>query len=172
MMFNKTHRFLLVSIVGVVITATAACQTHPVKNSEPDGVAAGVTGVDYLADHLSVQRFNVNGVVGGRAGKGGSTSCCATLPREWQPGMTVTVKWNVTNWRDCQGNEYEAEVPVEKYDEPGRLWINFLPHEQIQVVSSDIGPRNPDYLGPKRAIPKKYPWKKYPPRQHCPNSFK
>lgn len=160
---------ILGAVIFLLIVGSAACQSHAAK---PEGVAVGVTGVDYLADYLSVQRFNVNGLVGGRAGKGSGTSCCATLPEKWQPGMTVKVKWNVTNWRDCKGKEHEATVPVEQYRKAGRLYISFLPGNQVRAVSSALDtPRSPGYKGPRQPIPQKHPWKKYPPHEHCPDSF-
>jgi hypothetical protein len=170
-MLKLTSRLVPVTILLVLVMGSTECQSSPVKSAKSGGVPVGVTGIDYLADHLSVQRFNVNGLVGGRAGTGGSTSCCATLPEKWQPNMAVKVTWNVTNWRDCSGTDHEATVPVEQYAEAGRLYISFLPGNEVRAVSSALDtPRSPGYLGPKQAIPKKQPWKKYPPREHCPNN--
>ena len=175
-MLNATKRFFFTLIVLLITISSTACQGQAAKSTEKSGLAVGGTGIDYLADHLSVQRFNVNGIVGGRAGKGGSTSCCGTLPKKWQPGMTVEIKWNVTNWRDCSGKDYSAIVPVEKYDSPEHLYVNFLPHNKVRVVSTPYYPEKANQPGSeypiKISIPQKQPWKKYPPRQHCPDSFK
>jgi hypothetical protein len=89
---------------------------------DPDEiVGVSLTGIDHLADHLSVQDFYVDGTPGAQAGTGGSLLCCAKLPRVWRPGLTVEVRWNVTNWRDCTGEDFVKRVPVERYDQLGGM---------------------------------------------------
>lgn len=157
----------------MLVTGSAACQQHSAK---ADGVAVGITGVDYLADHLSVQRFSVNGISGAQAGKGGRTVCCVTLPIKWQPNMTVEVDWNVTNWRDCSGTEHKATVTVEEYTKVGKLYVSFFPGNEVRVVSSNDPPTKATVPGSKypikKLIPQKFPWKVYPPHEHCAESFK
>jgi hypothetical protein len=163
--------------MGIVLllalcVSIAGCQPQASNN---DGVPVDIIGIDHLADHLSVQEFSVNGRGAFQAGKGGSNVCCATLPYQWRPGLTVTVRWNVTNWRDCKGEEHKAIVPVEKYDEVGNLWVHFLADGRVRVVSSNYGAAAanvPGSLHPvKDPIPAKYPWKVYPPHTHCKGSF-
>lgn len=165
---RKTHHRRTWILALLVTAGLVACDE---QSKKVEAVGVGITGIDYLANHLSVQRFSVNGVNAFRAGAGSGSVCCATLPREWQPGMTAKVTWNVTNWRDCTGEDYEAIVPVEKYKDAGHLWVSFLPSERVRVVSADLGPRHPDYPGPRETIPQKYPWKMYPPKKHCRESF-
>src|SRR5690606_23002247 len=115
-----------------------------------------------LADHLSVQDFSVAGYGGAQAGKGGSTVCCAMLPDRWRPGMAVEVRWNVTNWRDCEGQEFARQVPVDQYEEAGHLWVHFLADGSVRVVSSGLdAPESPTYPGPHDSIPQKHPWRNY-----------
>ncbi len=134
------------------------------SSSSDATIGVGITGIDNLPeDYLSVQDFSVNGYNGAQAGKGGRTVCCAILPRKWRPGLTVKVHWNVTNWRDRTGAEFDAVVPVERYEEVGHLWVHFLPGGKARAVSSArLGPNNPDYPGPHDPIPNKEPWDKYP----------
>ena len=166
---TRRHLFLYIGLCLLLLVGVASCRQH---DPDKEGIPAGLTGVDYLADHVSVQRFTVNGVSGAQAGKGGSTVCCVMLPRQWQPGMTVKVTWNVTNWRDCTGKDYEAVVPVDKYDEAGHVWVSFLPKGKVRVTASAWhGPGNPKYPGPHREIPKKFPWKVWPPHEHCPELY-
>ncbi|NBA97759.1 DUF3304 domain-containing protein [Pseudomonas sp. R5(2019)] len=128
-------------------------------------MGVGLTGIDHLPDHLSVQRFSVDGRGGAQAGKGGSLVCCGSLPRKWQPDLTVKVRWNVTNWRDCKGEEHEAVVPVEPYDEIGRLYVHFFSDGSVRAVSSNYvawkanEPESPYPI--KDLIPQKYPWQVY-----------
>jgi hypothetical protein len=131
----------------------AAC-----REPTEDTVGAGLTGIDHLADHLSVQEFSVDGHSGFQAGKGGRMVCCVSLPSQWHPGLSVMVRWNVTNWRDCHGEEFERRVPVDRYDEVGTVWVHFLSDGSVRVVSANPGPGNPAYAGPHDPIPQKFPW--------------
>lgn len=170
----KEHAFRMsLALLLFVCMGVAACQQH---DPDKEGVGVLVTGVDYLPDHLSVQRFSVNGQDMGRAGGGGGGVCCAMLPVKWQPGMTVKITWNVTNWRDCTGKNYEAVVPVEKYDKVGNLFVSFFPNQKVRVVSSNYGVAGARMTGSKypikAVIPDKHPWDKWPPDSHCPQLYK
>ena len=110
-----------------------------------------------------------------RRARGGRTVCCVMLPYKWHPDMKVTVRWNVTNWRDCKGEDLEAVVPVEKYDEPEQLWVHFLANGKVRVVSSMYGAAKANAPGSghpvKDPIPDKHPWDDYPPHVHCKKNF-
>ena len=141
---------------------------------DPDEVVGvPLTGIDHLADHLSVQNFYVDGTPGAQAGKGGSLHCCVGLPRVWRPGLTVEVRWNVTNWRDCTGEDFVRRVPVERYDPLSQIWVHFLANGSVRVVSSNYypeGARNPESEYPvKEPIPDKHPWSTYSLDVTCKN---
>ena len=138
-----------------------------VAGCEEQTAGVGITGIDHLPDHLSVQDFYVDGYSAFRAGGSGGAVCCALLPKRWRPDLTVEIRWNVTNWRDCEGNDYVRRVLVEPYSEPGRLWVHFLRNGEVRAISSGIGPRNPDYPGPHDPIPSKRPWNIYPLDATC-----
>ncbi len=57
----------------IAISGLTGCQMPPKSSST---MSVGMTGIDHLADHLSVQDYWVNGQPGFQAGKGGSN----TLP--------------------------------------------------------------------------------------------
>src|SRR5690606_39331412 len=97
---------------------------------------------------------------------------CAMLPATWRPDMTVEVRWNVTNWRDCEGEEFVRQVPIDQYEEVGTLWVHFLADGNVRVVVSNPGPGNPAYPGPHDPIPQKHPWKDYPSVEHCNKQWK
>jgi hypothetical protein len=147
--------------LGLLLTvALTACQS-PGKEATFGG---DLTGIDHLANYLSVSDFSVNGAWGAQAGNGGSTTCCVVLPEKWHPGLTVHVKWNVSNWKDHAGSgSYEADVPVDRYTKPEHVWVHFLSDGTVRVVVSDYYPRSPDYPGPHDPIPQKHPWDDYQP---------
>lgn len=144
-------RMALLILAGVL----AACQSTPPMRG------VGMTGIDQLADHLSVQDFQVDGHSGFQAGKGGRVACCAIVPETWHPGLKVHVTWNVTNWRDRTSSELEADVLVDRYDEIGRMYVHFLPDGHVQVLLSNYYPEGQYYPGPQN-IPQKFPWDRYP----------
>ncbi len=154
----------------VLCLSLAACEA---KDPAEETIPARLTGIDHLPDHLSVQNFSVNGAGGFQAGGGGRVTCCVSLPRKWHPGLTAVVRWNTTNLRDCTWEQRARRVPVEPYDEVGRVWTHFLADGSVRVVSSDIGPGiygpNEDYPGPHDPIPRKTPYKVYGTwASHCP----
>src|SRR5690349_3337058 len=132
----------------------------------------GITGIDHLPEDMSVQRFYVDGYDASRAGGGGRMVCCASLPNRWRPDLTVEIRWNVTNWRDCDWTEHVRQVQVERYEEPGRLWVHFMANGAVRVISSGIGPGNPGYPGPHDQIPSNDPWDKYQWGPRCHALFK
>ncbi|EHK64467.1 hypothetical protein KYC_20794 [Achromobacter arsenitoxydans SY8] len=145
-----------------------ACDSGSAKE---DMVPVSLTGIDHLADHLSVQDFGVNGTGGFQAGKGGRIVCCVSLPRKWRPDLSVVVRWHITNWQGCDWESYERRVPVDRYDKVGSLYIHFMADGSVRAVSSNINPAyaNPDYPGPHDRIPQKKPWAVYEPQPgRCP----
>lgn len=91
----------------------------------------------------------------------GRVACCAIVPETWHPGLKVHVTWNVTNWRDRTSTELAADVPVDRYDEIGRMYVHFLSDGRVQVLLSNYFPEGESYPGPKD-IPQKFPWDRYP----------
>jgi Protein of unknown function (DUF3304) len=152
------RRYSLLLIVGtLLIPGLAACQEKPVKTT---GVS--ITGLDHLAEHLSIQNFWVDGTAGQQAGGGGSQVCCATIPSKWQPGTKVNVRWAVTNWKRRVYTMYERVVEVEKYDTPASVYVHFLRDGSVKVLSFDGYPEKPGYPGPSYdTVLKKQPWKDY-----------
>jgi len=126
--------------------------------------SASMSGIDHLADNLSVTDFWVNGTGGFQAGQGGRSAPGPALPEKWHPGLTVHVAWDVRDWQRDKGSRHEADVPVDPYTEDGDLWVHFLANGTVRVVVSNMGPRSPIYPGPHDPIPDKNPWDMYPPR--------
>ena len=137
----------------------AACQAN-----EPRGktVGATLTGLDHLEAHLSIQNFWVNGAPGHQAGKGGRTVCCIGLPEKAKPGETVKVRWGVTNWAHKAYSLHEREVPLERRDPRGVLYIHFLRDGSVRAVLYDGYPEKRGYPGPAYdTVLRKHPWDVY-----------
>jgi hypothetical protein len=148
----------------------AGCGSFRADNAT-EGVS--MTGIDHLADHLSVQDFWVDGRSGFQAGKGGSVVCCARIPLKWTPSASVEVRWEVANWRDGTWRCFRRSVQLEPYEQLGRLYVHFLPDGGVKAAVSDLAPWSNEYPGPRIPIPQKEPWKVYPkpsPTDHCPEN--
>jgi len=78
-----------------------------------------------------------------RWGVGGADVCCTSIPRVWYPGMKVLVRWDMPD-----GHQHivkEKVVEVERYETPGSIYMHFFPDDEVRVVVSPVGPRNPAY---------------------------
>jgi hypothetical protein len=140
--------------------SVSACKA----TEKEEQVGVGLTGLDHLAEHLSIQEFTVNGTSGHKAGRGGSTVCCVNVPAKWRPGITLKVRWGVTNWKRRAFTFYEREVELEKYDELGPLYIHFLPNGDVRAVSSMFAAwgQGGFYPGPAYdTVLRKQPWKDF-----------
>ncbi len=119
-------------------------------------VGAGLSGVHHLGSAFKIDEFNVDGTDGGNVGwegGGGRSTCCVDLPKKWTPGLTVVVRWAISDWSKVNRAEtaagnydsvssagmFRANVPVEKYDEPDQLYVHFFPDGRARVVSSPFG---------------------------------
>ncbi len=141
--------------------SSAKPSTTPVaKRSAADDalIALPITGIDHLADHVSIQNFWVNGASGQQAGKGGRRVCCVRVPRTWKPGLILTVRWEILNWRDWEDDVHETKVELEPYTDLGALYVHFLADGSVRAVATNEGPRSPTYIGPRIPIPQKEPW--------------
>lgn len=147
-------------LLTVLVCGLTACNAMGAGKEEADGV--GLTGIDHLADHLSVQNFWVDGYNGAQAGKGGSLVCCVAVPAKWRPNLSAHVEWHVTDWKARTSQSHEADVPIDRYTELGTMYVHFLANGQVRITLSNESPRSPTYPGARDPIPKKEPWKTYP----------
>lgn len=84
----------------------------------------------------------------GAWGAGVGNVCCASVPKIWHQDMKVLVHWDMP-----EGSKHifkEKVVDVEKYDEPGTIYLHFFPDDEVRVVVSQ-------YAGWSRMHPIKPP---------------
>lgn len=111
-----------------------------------------VSAVHYFPVNYRIDEFYVNSHAYGSSsfdGLAGGGLCCAWLPKQWKPGITVDVSWSVTDWTRTPIDDkinfdaakirivgmYRAKVIVEKYDQPDDLFIHFFDGGYVRVTT-------------------------------------
>jgi len=146
--------------LGCALTALVLCAC------EKPTVDVSLHGVNYSNEAFS---YNVRDpAVPDDSGSGGElidrfaaggTTCCATLPRTWRPGIKLQV--NTTHWLKQlpDGSLPEVketrvvEVPPYVDGKPGELWVLRAADGSISVVSSDFQPDHPKWPGKVKGWP-------------------
>jgi len=89
----------------------------------------------------------------------GGTTCCATLPRKWRPGIKLhirTIHW-LKQLPDGSLPEIKqahvVEVPKYVDGKPGELWVLRNADGSIGVVSSDFQPDHAQWPGKVKGWP-------------------
>ena len=106
------------------------------QKEESPTVGAQVGIVNHTGRYIS--SASVDGAGGGRMsawGAGVANICCASIPRIWYPGIKVRVRWNMPE--GIQDVIKEKTVEVERYDEPGSIYMHFFPNDEVRVVVSN-----------------------------------
>ena len=96
----------------------------------------------------------VNGAGGGTMsawGAGVANICCTSIPSVWYPGIKVLVRWDMPEGRTHVIKEKVVEV--ERYDEPGSIYMHFFPNDEVRVLSSLVDPGHPNYPIPRPVKP-------------------
>lgn len=104
------------------------------EGSEPKTAPAQVGVVNHTGNYIYSASAD---------GAGNANICCASIPRVWYSGMKVSVRWNMP----VHGNDVIKEkiVEVEKYDEPGDIYLHFFPNDEIRVVVTNVYPWHPEH---------------------------
>ena len=126
---------------------------------------SGVSYAAYNHTDKSIVSIIVNGeggILGSRAHGGGGEICCVVIPNKWRPGLKATIKWQQDDIPvfDTTGKRVirngipvviespwkEKNVEVSDYGEQlGRLFIHFLPRDEVKVAVSLYGPGHPNH---------------------------
>ena len=144
---------VLIGILAGVFALPCAAGARLFKEKF-EGVS--LTGIHHMGVKFKVDEFVVDGTDGGNVGwegGGGSITCCVELPRTWRPGLSVLVRWAVSDWSEevtaetdkgnyrsvLPGGIFRARIPVEKYEKPEHVYVHFFAGGKARVVSSFAG---------------------------------
>lgn len=130
---------MIVKLFGVILIGlfglSACAQVSQELKGKPSNETykAGIGIVNHTDRYI--YSTAVNGEWGGHAHKfsaGIANFCCVTLPTKWRPGLNVKVDWDMP---EETTHIYKSKVvEVEKYDEPGEVYLHFFPDDKVRVV--------------------------------------
>jgi hypothetical protein len=99
----------------------------------------------------------------------GGQSCCINFPKNWKPGMVVTVHWgynNAPDYKDPPPQSDVAEIPEYLPNDLNHLDVHFYPGHKIKVVVTKWSLGSPFYPLSKED------WRGYPVDQHHITNYK
>ena len=116
---------------------------------EDGKTSASITGYNHMK-HLYIGSFSVNDGMGPDASpeNGGKEACCVSIPRVWQSGYKLKVRWN---YDKLSGDpvvvppHQEVELDLPKYVSPGRMQVHFYENNKIKIVISNCSIAHPFY---------------------------
>lgn len=124
-------------ISGLLAGSLVGCALEP-QNPQPKKFSASVGVVNHTDKYIYSASVNEGGGGGmNEFGAGNASICCTLVPELWQPGIMVKVRWNMPVGRNDVVKEKIVEV--ERYDEPGDIYIHVFPNDQIRVVVTNFG---------------------------------
>ncbi len=86
---------------------------------------------------------------------GGSANCCISLPKVWRPGLKVRLDWGEADYKkEIARHSQEFEIP--KYDQPGNMYLTYLPEGKVELIVSKVEPGHPNWPGSIKQTPWDY----------------
>ncbi|GGY68614.1 hypothetical protein GCM10007387_58400 [Pseudoduganella albidiflava] len=125
----KANMKYLTVLGGAMILS--ACAAAKQDQAEMYGASIGI--VNHTDKYIYATQVGNNG--GGHAGRyraGVGSVCCVMLPVTWHAGLRFNVHWDVP-----EGTKHiwkEKLVDVERYDEPGSLYLHIFPNDEVRIV--------------------------------------
>lgn len=135
-------KWLMVLLAALSLSACAGLKDGESLSPATDSAQVGI--VNHTGNYI--YSASVNGAGGGNMdawSAGVASVCCTSISRVWHSGMKVRVRWNMPIGR--QDVIKEKIVEVEKYEESGDIYLHFFPNDEIRVVVTNVGPRNPNH---------------------------
>lgn len=136
-------KWLFVLLATLSLSACAGRDLDD-TDSTPQTATAQVGVVNHTGNYI--YSASADGAGGGNMtawGAGIASVCCASIPRNWYPGMKVRVRWNMP----VHGNDVirEKTIEVEKYDRPGSIYLHFFPNDQVRVIVTNLDSNHPEH---------------------------
>ena len=122
-----------IAALGIVLVALSitACKSAPPVESEYYGAQIGIVNhTDRYIDSASVGGEGGGNSYGYHTGV--ANICCVRVPVKWHPGLQLVVRWNMPD--NITPVRKEKIVDVEKYDEPGSIYVHFFPDDHVRIV--------------------------------------
>ena len=121
------------------------------EEAKPDPMSGGaLIGVNYTEE--GIQWFSVDEAGGGGINPYSVSGdfCCTMYPKKWNPDLKVNVEWERSDGREPDGKRWKLKVlkktiPIEEYTELGRIYVTFLPKDEVRVYISNVGPSNENF---------------------------
>jgi len=115
------------------------------------GEVSGLNYTPYYIHTFNVKGHDGNGISGGGPNiqparsadlpsGGGGGKCCASFPKQWRPGLKVTVRWIANKKLDgiAWGAWYKADAELPEYGTATYgMWVIFLPNDRVKVMVKD-----------------------------------
>jgi hypothetical protein len=131
---GDSMKWLTVCLLVGMLTGCASASGEP-EHKKVSAMVGIVNHTDRYIYSASVAGAGGDGMPA--YGAGGASICCAAIPAGWYPGMKVEVRWNMPI------GELDVvkmkEVEVEKYDEPGDIYLHFFPEDRVRVIVTRYG---------------------------------
>lgn len=150
-------RSLLVPVFMLCMSLLSGCEASTV-NVNLHGVNYTIEPFTYMVmDPVKPDQISGGELIDSFAA--GGTTCCATLPREWRPGIKLTVR--TTHWLKARPDGslpeikqvHVVEVPKYVDGKPGELWVLRNADGSVSVVSSDLQPDHAQWPGKVKGWP-------------------
>ncbi|MGH8783497.1 MAG: DUF3304 domain-containing protein [Cupriavidus necator] len=161
MRFRMTSRALVALVMLAVVAALPACTERTAVPAEARDASVpadqnvvnpgGVSGLNYTPYYIA--GFGIsgeNGMSGGgpnimpatdeRPAGGGKETCCIGIPEVWQPGMKITIRWEVDKVMDGKAEtvHYKAFGEIPQYARATYgFWAIFLPGDRVKAMVMD-----------------------------------
>jgi hypothetical protein len=124
-------------IAGLVFLCMASCSIVADKKINKDEIPAVYGAQVGIVNHTDRYIYSAGAGDGGGGhanaySAGIANICCVTMPDKWRPGLKLLVSWDVPDGR--RHIVKKKLVEVERYEEPGSVYIHFFSDDQIRIV--------------------------------------
>ncbi|WP_211453411.1 DUF3304 domain-containing protein [Collimonas antrihumi] len=134
LLFSATLALSACAISPAVTTEAPAKKTSKLVNIPMVPVSIGCfshPGVGYIYSFYVQEPFSSRMASG--LDCGGIVAAGYILPKQWQPGMKVKVRWK-PNGRDW----IEKTTTIRRYEKAGTLAVHFFGNDEVRIVASPI----------------------------------